>query len=223
MLICFSDCIYFNYGLRYSIIKSNYFGNEINKVINYSNDVKINDFPKFLRSTNYLGNYLDYVLINYSQRNFEVFQFVLLLKTFCPLIKVFVSIKEGFVFTEFEKSLLFILNAEIFYNFPDFCDLIRIRNNRSANSPCETLLRAIPSNFHISRKDALFISLIISGLSPRQISSVLNININKVYYYRNKIHAKFIIKNDVDLICRVQLLTIKFYNETINNEISILR
>ncbi len=222
MLICISDCLYFDSGLRYSIIKSNYCGNEINKVVSYANNIKVSDFPKYFHSKQYLGNNLDYVLIDYSQRNFEVFQYVLLLKTFCPLTKVFVSIKEGFVFTEFEKSLLFILSAEVFYTFSDFCDLIKVRNKRSANSPCDILFKAMPGNLLISRKDTLFISLIISGLSPHKISSILNINIKKTYYYRNKIHAKLIIKNDIELICRIQILTIKFYNKVLNNEISVL-
>ncbi|HBR1015643.1 hypothetical protein KSGM81_04495 [Klebsiella quasipneumoniae] len=223
MLICISDCIYFDMGLRYAIIQNNYCGNEINKIVSYTNNVRISDFPKYFHSTKNLGHHLSYILIDYSQSHFEVLQSVLLLKIFYPLTKVFVCIKDSTVFTEFEKALIFIINADIVHNFSDFCDLIKISKKRNTNSPCDILFKAMPSNFHVSRKDILFISLIIAGLSPDQISSVLDINLKKVYYYRNKIHAKLIIKNDIELICRIKIFTVKFYNKVLKDEILSLR
>lgn len=223
MLICLSDCVYFDIGLRHSIIQSNYCENEINKIISYTNNVKISDFPTYLHSTKNLGRHINYILIDYSQSRFEVLQSVLLLKTFYPLTKVFVCIKDKTVFTEFEKALLFIISANIIYTFPDFYHLIRISKKNNIDSPCDILLKAIPSNFHVSRKDMLFISLIISGLSPKQISSVLDISLKNVYYFRNKIYTELIIKNDIDLICRVQILIIKSYNKALKDEILSLR
>lgn len=72
MLICISDCIYFDMGLRYAIIQNNYCGNGINKIVSYTNNVIISDFPKYFHSTKNFGHHLSYILIDYSQSHFEV-------------------------------------------------------------------------------------------------------------------------------------------------------
>lgn len=223
MLICISDCVYFDIGLRQSIIQKKNCCNKITKIVSYTSKIKVSDFPIYFHSTKNIGSHLNYILVDYSQNKFQTLQSVLFLKTFYPLTKVFICIKGDFVFTEHEKSLIFIINAEVVYNFSDFCDLIRISDKRNTCSPCDILFNSIPSNLNISRKEVLYISLVISGLSSKQISAVLNLDIKRVYYYRNKIFSKLIIKNNIELICRVQILTIRFYNKVLRDEIVSLR
>ncbi|MBV5452255.1 LuxR family transcriptional regulator, partial [Klebsiella pneumoniae] len=97
------------------------------------------------------GARLSTILIDYSSVSIEVLQVALSLKSFNPLIRIFIFAKSGYPLSELERSLAIVLGAEFITSFAGLSAALA-RGPRLTSPPADKLYIAIPDSYNLTRK-----------------------------------------------------------------------
>ncbi|HCB1501108.1 hypothetical protein DA718_18045 [Klebsiella huaxiensis] len=191
MLITLSNSYYFNFAL------SSYFSdtrNEeslIDEVCSYpsiAKDELMHDLQNTLR-----GKKLKFIVVDHTAINIETLQFIILLRTFYPLARLFIIKKPNVVFDELVRLYITILDAKICLSLSEIFISI---NDVHAHSipPADKIYLATTLKFGITKEEASVICLMMSGSPLSQIAKNQKCELNKIYYHcaraRNKMQAK---------------------------------
>ena len=171
MLICIADSEYFNIALKAYINEPNSKPLDIKEILCYPFSGQSEMFYTFFATD--AGARLSTILIDYSSVSIEVLQVALSLKSFNPLIRIFIFAKSGYPLSELERSLAIVLGAE-------------------------------------------FITLC-------HVASTMQLTIKRVYYYRSRVLSKLAVKNNVELMNKVQGMVLRHYRQETGHEIVSLR
>ncbi|EPK2188561.1 LuxR C-terminal-related transcriptional regulator, partial [Klebsiella pneumoniae] len=115
MLICIADSEYFNIALKAYINEPNSKPLDIKEILCYPFSGQSEMFYTFFATD--AGARLSTILIDYSSVSIEVLQVALSLKSFNPLIRIFIFAKSGYPLSELERSLAIVLGAEFITSF----------------------------------------------------------------------------------------------------------
>lgn len=145
---------------------------------------------------------LQCLVIDYPWSNIAVLQSALYVKIHFPLISVIVYSTGGYRFNELEASYLEILGAQLNVGFSGVCSALMQR--RMPVSAVDIIYAAVSRFVEISKKDALLICFILTGLKLKDIASDYNKDIKQVYYDRSRLLSKLSIKNNVELESKIR-------------------
>ena len=205
MLICIADSEYFNIALKAYINEPNSKPLDIKEILCYPFSGQSEMFYYFFATD--AGARLSTILIDYSSVSIEVLQVALSLKSFNPLIRIFIFAKSGYPFiTSFAG-----LSAAL------------ARGPRLTSPPADKLYIAIPDSYNLTRKETFLISLLMGGMPLCHVASTMQLTIKRVYYYRSRVLSKLAVKNNVELMNKVQGMVLRHYRQETGHEIVSLR
>ncbi|MGP4872570.1 LuxR C-terminal-related transcriptional regulator, partial [Klebsiella pneumoniae] len=156
MLICIADSEYFNIALKAYINEPNSKPLDIKEILCYPFSGQSEMFYTFFATD--AGARLSTILIDYSSVSIEVLQVALSLKSFNPLIRIFIFAKSGYPLSELERSLAIVLGAEFITSFAGLSAALA-RGPRLTSPPADKLYIAIPDSYNLTRKETFLISL----------------------------------------------------------------
>ena len=205
MLICIADSEYFNIALKAYINEPNSKPLDIKEILCYPFSGQSEMFYTFFATD--AGARLSTILIDYSSVSIEVLQVALSLKSFNPLIRIFIFAKSGYPLSELERGLSAAL----------------ARGPRLTSPPADKLYIAIPDSYNLTRKETFLISLLMGGMPLCHVASTMQLTIKRVYYYRSRVLSKLAVKNNVELMNKVQGMVLRHYRQETGHEIVSLR
>ncbi|MBZ4261067.1 LuxR C-terminal-related transcriptional regulator, partial [Mycobacterium tuberculosis] len=82
---------------------------------------------------------------------------------------------------------------------------------------------AIPDSYNLTRKETFLISLLMGGMPLYHVASTMQLTIKRVYYYRSRVLSKLAVKNNVELMNKVQGMVLRHYRQETGHEIVSLR
>ena len=210
MLICIADSEYFNIALKAYINEPNSKPLDIKEILCYPFSGQSEMFYTFFATD--AGARLSTILIDYSSVSIEVLQVALSLKSFNPLIRIFIFAKSGYPLSELERSLAIVLGAEFITSFAGLSAAL-----------ADKLYIAIPDSYNLTRKETFLISLLMGGMPLCHVASTMQLTIKRVYYYRSRVLSKLAVKNNVELMNKVQGMVLRHYRQETGHEIVSLR
>lgn len=220
MLICIADSEYFNIALKAYINEPNSKPLDIKEILCYPFSGQSEMFYTFYATD--AGARLSTILIDYSSVSIEVLQVALSLKSFNPLIRIFIFAKSGYPLSELERSLAIVLGAEFITSFAGLSAALA-RGPRLTSPPADKLYIAIPDSYNLTRKETFLISLLMGGMPLCHVASTMQLTIKRVYYYRSRVLSKLAVKNNVELMNKVQGMVLRHYRQETGHEIVSLR
>lgn len=192
MLITLSNSYYFNFALRsyFSDIRND--ESLIDEVCSYSfiaKDELMHDLQNTFRDKK-----LKFIVVDHTTISLETLQFIILLRTFHPLARLFIIKKPNVVFDDLLVRLyITILDAKICLSLSE---LFISMNDAHAHSipPADKIYLATTLKFGITKEEASVICLMMSGSPLSQIAKNKKRELNKIYYHcaraRNKMQSK---------------------------------
>ncbi|VEC04884.1 Bacterial regulatory proteins, luxR family [Klebsiella pneumoniae] len=90
-------------------------------------------------------------------------------------------------------------------------------------APADKLYIAIPDSYNLTRKETFLISLLMGGMPLCHVASTMQLTIKRVYYYRSRVLSKLAVKNNVELMNKVQGMVLRHYRQETGHEIVSLR
>ena len=216
MLICIADSEYFNIALKAYINEPNSKPLDIKEILCYPFSGQSEMFYTFFATD--AGARLSTILIDYSSVSIEVLQVALSLKSFNPLIRIFIFAKSGYPLSELERSLAIVLGAEFITSFAGLSAALA-RGPRLTSPPADKLYIAIPDSYNLTRKETFLISLLMGGMPLCHVASTMQLTIKRVYYYRSRVLSKLAVKNNVELMNKVQGMVLRHYRQETGHEI----
>ena len=212
MLICIADSEYFNIALKAYINEPNSKPLDIKEILCYPFSGQSEMFYTFFATD--AGARLSTILIDYSSVSIEVLQVALSLKSFNPLIRIFIFAKSGYPLSELERSLAIVLGAEFITSFAGL-NAALARGPRLTSPPADS--------YNLTRKETFLISLLMGGMPLCHVASTMQLTIKRVYYYRSRVLSKLAVKNNVELMNKVQGMVLRHYRQETGHEIVSLR
>lgn len=220
MLICITDSEYFNIALKAYINEPHSKPLDIKELICYPFSGQSEMFYTFFATD--AGARLSTILIDYSRASIEVLQVVLSLKAFNPLLRIFLFTRPGYTLSELESSLAIVVGAEFITCFAGLSAALARWPLRSP-PPANKLYIAIPDSYNLTRKETFLISLLMGGMPLCHVASTMQLRIKRVYYYRSRVLSKLAVKNNVELVTKVQGMVLRHYRQETGHEIVSLR
>lgn len=220
MLICITDSEYFNIALKAYIHEPHSKPLDIKELICYPFSGQSEMFYTFFATD--AGARLSTILIDYSRASIEVLQVALSLKSFNPLLRIFIFTRPGYTLSELESSLAIVVGAEFITCFAGLSAALARWPLRSP-PPADKLYIAIPDSYNLTRKEAFLISLLMGGMPLCHVACTMQLTIKRVYYYRSRVLSKLAVKNNVELVNKVQGMVLRHYRQETGHEIVSLR
>lgn len=220
MLICITDSEYFNIALKAYINEPHSKPLDIKELICYPFSGQSEMFYTFFATD--AGARLSTILIDYSRASIEVLQVALSLKAFNPLLRIFLFTRPGYTLSELESSLAIVVGAEFITCFAGLSAALARWPLRSS-PPANKLYIAIPDSYNLTRKETFLISLLMGGMPLYHVASTMQLTIKRVYYYRSRVLSKLAVKNNVELVTKVQGMVLRHYRQETGHEIVSLR
>ena len=211
MLICIADSEYFNIALKAYINEPNSKPLDIKEILCYPFSGQSEMFYTFFATD--AGARLSTILIDYSSVSIESFN---------PLIRIFIFAKSGYPLSELERSLAIVLGAEFITSFAGLSAALA-RGPRLTSPPADKLYIAIPDSYNLTRKETFLISLLMGGMPLCHVANTMQLTIKRVYYYRSRVLSKLAVKNNVELMNKVQGMVLRHYRQETGHEIVSLR
>jgi DNA-binding NarL/FixJ family response regulator len=115
-----------------------------------------------------------------------------------------------------------LLGAEFITSFAGLSAALA-RGPRLTSPPADKLYIAIPDSYNLTRKETFLISLLMGGMPLCHVASTMQLTIKRVYYYRSRVLSKLAVKNNVELMNKVQGMVLRHYRQETGHEIVSLR
>lgn len=208
MLICIVDLEYFNIVLKVYINELNSKFLDIKEIFCYLFSGQSEMFYIFFVID--VGVWLSIIFIDYSSVSIEVLQVVFSLKLFNFLIWIFIFVKLGYLLSEFECSFVIVFGVEFIISFVGFsvvfvCGLCLILFF------VDKFYIVIFDSYNLICKEIFLISLLMGGMLLCYVVSIMQFMIKWVYYYCLCVFSKLVVKNNVELMNKVQGMVLCYY------------